>query len=421
MNQEIAKTIELAYRVHWGELTAILSRQFGSKQLDLVETVVQEAFVKAMERWPSEGVPEKPVAWLLTVARNLRLNQARNQSTSGRLEEQITHHIEHVTDHVTECDKVTLASEILDDELRMIFVCNHPLIADDARIPLTLRTLCGFETIELARAYLISEDAIKKRLVRARAQLREANVELDLPSSQELVNRLDSVLATLYVLFTEGYSPHDGDEHIRRDLAAEAMRLGEILGSHPLTQNPRVHALLALMCFQSSRFETRIDAAGSIVLLKDQNRSLWDQAKIRRGFLYLAESAKGEDLSRYHIEASIAACHARAVDFVSTDWKMIAQLYEMLVHEFQSEVATVGHAVAVGYAEGASKGIKLLKLLAKKSSLSKYGPLHAALADFLESEGKISEARLALAKALELASTKPERRHLQTKIESLNR
>lgn len=418
MSSETRKAIDRAYRAHWGELNAILTRQFGTAHMDMVESVVQESFIKAMERWPAEGVPANPVAWLLTVARNLRLNQVRHGKTAERLEDGITRHIAQGEPEIR--DDAVFAHEIRDEQLRMIFVCNHPEVPEDSRIPLTLRTLCGFETLELARAYLVSEDAIKKRLVRGRGQIRDAGLVMDLPGGEATAARLDSVLATLYLLFSEGYAPHDGDRHIRHDLATEAIRLGDILLSNPRTAVPRAHALQALMYFQASRFNSRTDEHGAVLVLRDQDRSLWDQAIMRRGFIHLAESAKGEDLSRYHLEASIAACHARAPGFEATDWKLIVSLYDMMLRNFPSDIVAVAHAVAVGQEKGPDAGLKLLGKLVKEGRLAHYAPLHAAQGDCYERLGQAEKATQALTRALSFAQTEPERAHLRAKIAALN-
>ena len=417
MNVNVRPSIERAYRAHWGELTAVLSRQFGASQLDLVEAVVQEAFVKAMERWPVEGVPEKPVAWLLAVARHLRVDHARRQQTAAVHQEEVERSLAAAQVVVDDAGGAArLATEISDDQLQMMFVCNHPDVTEDARIPLTLRTLCGFETEELARAYLTTDDAMKKRLVRARQQIRDAGLELDLPAPAELGRRVDSVLATLYLLFSEGYAPHGGEQSLRRELAGEAIRLATILVDHPLTCAPKVHALLALMHFQASRFDARADADGVPIVLKDQDRSLWDQRQIRAGFVHLAEAAKGEEPSRYHLEASIAACHARAADFASTDWPLIVQIYELMLAHFPSDTAAVGHAIAVGQLRGPEAGLKLLAELEREGRLAGYAPLHAAKAEFHAATGDLVKSTAALRLALEAASTEAERAYFRRRL-----
>ncbi|HSC27884.1 MAG TPA: sigma-70 family RNA polymerase sigma factor, partial [Vicinamibacterales bacterium] len=296
-------------------MVAWLTRVFGAAHLDLVEEVVQDALVKALQQWPHAGVPDNPGGWLFRVARNGALDVLRRHVAFRERAHEIAAELTRATDAAGPS-----AWAVDDDELRMVFMCCHPSLPSDARVALSLKTAGGFSTEEIARAFLTSESTIAQRVVRAKRQLREARVGLDLPRGEDLSPRLGSVLEVIYLLFNEGYNAHAGDDLIRQDLCGEALRLGRLVAASPEVGAPAAHALVALMAFQAARLPARVDAAGELVLLEDQDRRLWDRQLLALGFAHLERSAEGPVMTAYHVQAAIAAVHARAPDAASTRW-----------------------------------------------------------------------------------------------------
>jgi len=393
------------FRHESARLVAMLTGQFGAQRLQWVEDVVQEALVRALQTWPYRGVPDNPAAWLTQTARHLALDQLRREQRWNEREEGITAEqarwmavpLETAPDD---------DSHLRDDTLRLMFVCCHPQLSAEAQIALALRTLCGLSPAEIAAAFVTSEAAISKRLVRARQRIRELELPFELPEAQNLPQRLDAVLASLYLLFNEGYKASSGEHLVRSDLCHEAIRLTELLATHPHTGLPQCHALLALMLLSAARLPARTDEAGDILRLHEQDRSLWDQSLIQRGIQHLQLSARGDTLTEYHLEAGIAACHSTATDHGSTDWERILALYDQLALLTSSSVVALNRAIAVGRVHGAQSG---LEALAAVQGLDAYLSLHAAYGAFADELGQRQAAAAHYRRALALAALPSER------------
>ncbi|MGH9833139.1 MAG: RNA polymerase sigma factor, partial [Blastocatellia bacterium] len=299
---------------------------------------------------------------------------------------------------------------------RMIFTCCHPLIPPDGQIALTLKTVGGFSVSEIARAFLAQEPAISKTLVRAKQRLREFDIKLEMPQPDKLPARLESVLKVLYLMFNEGYSALEGEELVRTDLCHEAIRLCELLAEHPVTGEPKVHALAALLMFQGVRLSARCDAAGELLLLAEQDRSLWNQAMLRRGLHHFRKSASGDELSDYHLEAEIASCHAVADSFEATDWPRVLDCYEELLNRKPSPIVALNRIVALAKVQGVEAGLVELDKIAEDRTLRSYYPFFAARGELLREAGRTNDAIEAYQKALSLTSSEPIRRFLMKRI-----
>jgi RNA polymerase sigma-70 factor, ECF subfamily len=370
---------------------------------DLAEEAVQDAFVVALEVWPERGVPRNPGAWITTTARNKAIDRIRR---ARRLEDKVRE-LEALAPAAHEDDEM-LDSSIPDDRLRLIFTCCHPSLAPEARVALTLRTLGGLRTPEIARAFLTSEAGMQQRLVRAKRKIRDARIPYIVPSSHELPERLASVLATVYLVFNEGYAAAAGESLVRRELCAESIRLARVL--HALMPDePEAAGLLALMLLHDSRRDTRTGAGGEIVLLEDQDRSLWDRGQIEAG----NELLRGLPPGPYVLQAAIAAEHARAERAADTDWTRIAELYAQLAVAAPGPVVELNRAVAVAMAEGPQRGLELIDGI---DGLERYHLLHSARGELLRRLGRDGEAAGAYRRALELSSQAAEREYLSRRL-----
>jgi RNA polymerase sigma factor (sigma-70 family) len=377
---QIRQVADRLFRHEAGRLVATLTRIFGPGRLSLAEDVVQEALVRALQTWPYYGVPTNPSAWITQVSKNLALDVIRRERLFHTKEPELAGFLEQV--HPAADDSLLLDGEIADDRLRMMFVCCHPLLPPDAQIALALRTLCGFSAAEIGKAFLTTEAATAKRLTRARQQIREARIPFEIPAGKDLSARLEGVLHTLYLLFNEGYKASTGDRLVREELCHEAIRLATLLVEHPAGARPRTHALLALMLLNAARLPTRVDAAGNVLRLKEQDRSRWDRGMIARGMFHLARSADGSDLSTYHLQAGIAACHCAAHDYASTDWPHILALYDQLSAIDDSPIVALNRAVAVANVHGPAEGLAAVAAIRYRGKLDAYYLLYAVLGDF---------------------------------------
>ncbi len=411
-SEQINLSVDHLFRHRAGQMIATLTRIFGIERLDQVEDAMQEAMIRALRLWPHQGVPDNPVAWLIQVAKNRILDQLRRDSKA-------TETTDEIEIPVTGEFDAAFANEICDDQLRMIFTCCHPLVPQDGQIALTLKTVGGFSVSEIARAFLAREPSIIKTLTRAKQRLREFDIKLEMPQPDKLPARLESVLRAIYLMFNEGYSALEGEELVRTDLCHEAIRLCELLAEHPVTDAPKVHALGALLLFQGARLTARCDAAGELLLLSEQDRSLWDRAMIKRGLYHLRKSAHGDEVSDYHLEAEIASCHTLAASFEATDWPRVLGCYKELLSRKPSPVVALNRIVALAKVLGIEAGLFELNKLAEDRTLRNYYPFYAALGELLREDGKKSEAIDAYQKALSLTSSEPIRRFLVKRIACL--
>ena len=380
-NGEVPQLAEHLFRHEAGKLVSVLTGIFGMDRLQLAEDVVQEALARALQTWPFYGVPKNPAAWLTQTAKNLALDVLRREQNFREKEQRIISFIESWSGDADN-EPPQFESEIKDGRLRLMFACCHPVLPQEMQIALALKTLCGFSPNEIAKAFLTSEAAIAKRLVRARQKIRDAGVKFEIPAGEELSTRLNGVLHTLYLLFNEGYKASSGESLLREDLCTEAIRLATALAEHPLGNQPRAHALLALMLLNAARSPARLDANGNILRLKEQNRSAWDKSMIGRGMLHLNHSATGDEVTEYHLQAGISACHCAAPDYEATDWPRILALYDSLIELDDSPVIALNRAVAVANVHGPAAGIKAVEASQKRQALAGYYLLYAALAEF---------------------------------------
>jgi RNA polymerase sigma factor (sigma-70 family) len=415
--ERVSGLMDHLFRHQTGAVIATLIRIFGIENLDLVEDSVQDALVKALQRWPFHGVPENPGGWILRTARNQALDVLRRKKVFQNKEKEIAHLKELEFSSVTETEGSGADPVLADDQLRLIFTCCHPLLTQEAQVGLTLKTLCGFSVSEIARSFLAKESAIAQRLVRAKQKIREEQIPYEVPSGLELEERLHAVLDVLYLFFNEGYNAHEGEDLIRQDLCDEAIRLTALLVSSPVGDKPSVHALLALMLLQSSRLSARVDQEGDLLLLVEQNRSLWNKEMIQLGLHHLSKAAGGDALTKYHLEAGIAACHAVAPSYEATDWKRICLFYEDLLLQNPSPVIALNRAVALSMVHGPDVGIEELRAIENLPAMKSYYLFYAALAELSIRKGAKGPASEYYECALELVATEPERRFLLRKLQ----
>lgn len=402
--------VDHLFRERSGQMVAWLTRVFGPAHLDLVEEVVQDALLKALQQWPYSGVPGNPGGWLFRVARNGALDALRRNSSFKARSSAIAAELTRSQDATSEAGG---ADMVRDDELKMIFLCCHPGLPEDARVALSLKTVGGFSVQEIARAFLTTEATVAQRIVRAKRRLRELDVRFDLPADTNLSVRLASVLEVIYLLFNEGYAARQGDELVRVDLCGEALRLGRLVAANPLTGVPAAHALVALMAFQGARLPARIDAAGEMVLLEKQDRRLWDGRLIALGFTHLEKSAAGPLITAYHVQAAIAAAHAGAPSAKDTPWKVILRLYDDLLVLNPSAPVRLNRVVALWKVRGLEEALSELGTLENEPSLRDYYLLPAVRGRLLAARGDLEPARRSFEEALTCPCSEPERRLLR--------
>lgn len=412
MSGEVHGLVDGLFRREAGRMVSALCRVFGPHRLELAEDVVQEALLRALREWPFRGVPDNPRAWLARVARNRALDLLRRDATLARKTPLLA-----AEEGEPAPEEVFFGGEVEDDQLRMVFTCCHPEVPPEARVALTLKTVGGFGVPEIARAFLAREAAVAQRLVRAKRRIREAGIAFEVPAGADLPERLDSVLEVLYLVFNEGYAPASGEAALRADMCAEAVRLAEGVAAHPATALPRAHALAALLCLQGARLPARTDARGDPVLLAEQDRAAWDRRLLARGLAHLERAAEGDELSPYHLEAGIAACHATAPSFEATDWPHVLWLYDALLALKPSPVAALNRAVALAEVEGAAAGLRAVEEAAAHPALSGYPLLHAVRGDLRSRLGDAGGAAEAYRRALEMPLlSEPDRRLLRRKL-----
>ncbi len=409
--------VDHLFRHQAGRLVSHLVRTLGPAHVDLAEDVVQESLTAALRRWPIDGVPDDPAAWLSRVARNRAIDAVRRhntlQSKLARLGAGQSLHPETAVNP----EPLRFSDELDDDVLRMIFACCDPTIPRDSQAALTLKLACGFQVSEIARAFLTQDSTIAQRIVRAKRQLRSGHIEIDVPGPKDLSKRLRSVLEVLYLIFNEGYSAHQGENLVHSALVEEAIRLTSLLAGRAATALPQSHALLSLMLLHGSRLAARVDDQGRLVLLEDQDRSLWDRRLISAGFHHLGLAAEGDDLSEYHVQAAIAACHASAPTPEETDWTQILSHYDTMMRCYPSPIVQLNRAVALAMVRGPDEGLESLDEI-DPASLCGYYLLPATRAELLRRAGRLQDAAVQYKATLQLAKTEPERRFIEDRIRS---
>jgi len=406
---DIAALLARLSRQETGRLTGALARKLGAGSLSFAEDCVQEAFLAALQTWPQRGLPDNPVAWLLTSAHNKGVDRLRRHAMQGALEPRVSDWMQAL--HRTPADML-----VGDEELQLISMCSDPRLEDDARQVLALKCVCGFSVEEIARAFLAKPSAIAQRLVRAKARLKEGLV-LEVPASGAVADRMPSMLRTIYLLFNEGYAASGGEQLVRAEFCEEAIRLCRILLSHAQTSTSEVHALCALMLFQHARRESRVSPDGIAVPLEVQDRKVWDRAMIAEGFRQMTLAMTGDRLTSYHLEAGIASVHAAAPDFGATDWAQLGRYYDALLEVAPSPVVEINRAIAVAMHQGPEAGLQLLEPLRAQTIVQNYLPFHLALGDLELRRGQRENARAAFTAALGLAMSEQERKLIAGKLQ----
>ena len=416
MIRQATLAIEEAFTEEWGRIVAALIGR--TRNWDLAEDCAQQAFAEAARRWPGEGIPDRPGAWLMTVARNRAIDRLRHERIrDSRLREAVA--LIDESHDVGDEQEGEDDSGIEDERLRLIFTCCHPALPLEGRVALTLRALAGLTTVEIANAFLVPEPTMAKRLVRAKHKIEHAGIPYRVPPAHLLPERTSGVLAVLYLMFNEGYAASTGDALIRVDLCAEAIRLARLL-NRLMPDEPESGGLLALMLFQHSRREARADAAGDVITLEEQDRSRWIQAEIDQANTILDAAVRRDAIGPYQVQGLIAACHANAPHAAATNWVRIAALYERLLEVAANPVVRLNHAVAVGMATGPEDGLAFVDCLAASGELRNYHLLHATRADLLRRLGRNSEAADSYREALNLARTEAERRYLSKRLREVS-
>ncbi|MGZ5035999.1 MAG: RNA polymerase sigma factor [Usitatibacter sp.] len=406
-----SEAVETVYRNESRRVLATLIRLLGD--FDLAEEALHEAFVAAMQQWPKEGVPENPRAWLVSAGRFKAIDRIRRRARFDVSLDDIAERVEALADPAVQEEH----EGVEDDRLRLVFTCCHPALAAEAQVALTLREVCGLTTEEIARAYLVTPSTIAQRIVRAKAKIREARIPYEVPGRAALPERLDSVLRVVYLVFNEGYLASSGAALTRADLSSEAIRLGRLLVE--LLPEPEAVGLLALMLLQESRRAARSSQSGEIVLLSDQDRSLWNREQIADGVALVEGALASRRFGPYTLQAAIAAVHAQAREPAGTDWAQIVALYDVLLRAAPSPVVELNRAVAVAMRDGPAAGLALVEALLAEGDLDDYHLAHSARADLCRRLGRKSDARESYRRALALTRQDSERRFLEKRLEEL--
>src|SRR5215472_4620848 len=408
--EQLSRTIETIYRSESGRVLATLVRLLGD--LDLAEEAMHEAFAAALESWPQAGIPDKPRPWLISTARFKAIDGMRRRVRFDGAQRDLAAYIQERINEAPLDEE-----EIEDNRLRLIFICCHPALPPEGQVALTLREICGLTTEEIARAFLVTPATLAQRIVRAKTKIRETRIPYEVPTPQELPERLDAVLQVVYLVFNEGYSAAAGAEVTRAELTGEAIRLGRLLME--LQPEPEVIGLLALMLLQESRRAARTSPAGDLILLENQDRSLWNREQIAEGVALVERALKSRRFGSYTLQAAIAAVHAEAESTAATDWRQIVALYNQLVRIQPSPVVHLNRAVAIAMCDGPEAGLTHIDALLEHGELANYYLAHSARADLCRRLGRTAEARSSYEKALALTQQEPERQFLQERIRQL--
>jgi RNA polymerase sigma-70 factor, ECF subfamily len=412
MHTDVHKTIDAVYRTDWSRIVAALIRQ--TNDFDVAEESAQEAFAAAVRDWPTSGIPDSPRGWIIQTARHKAIDRGRRQAKFAQI---LKENVAAGTIRTSEQPN-TDASDIPDDRLRLMFTCCHPALASDAQIALTLRMLGGLETDEIARAFLVPVATMAQRLVRAKSKIRDAGIPYAVPDIDDMSARLDAILGVIYLIFNEGYSATRGESLVRTDLCLEAIRLQRLVCTLLTPPPAEASGLLALMLLHDARRAARLDDAGDIILLEEQDRTRWHHEQIAEA-LPFANVAINDDPGPYALQAAIAAAHCQAARADDTDWRRIVRCYDLLHRINPSPVVALNRAVAVAMADGPAAGLALIKALAESGALEGYHLLHAARADLLRRLGSLQQAAASYARALELVSNESERRFLERRLREM--
>jgi RNA polymerase sigma-70 factor (ECF subfamily) len=414
----VNKLVDHLFRHNSGQMVSVLTAIFGFQYIDLIEDAIQESLLKALRQWQFKGVPDNPSAWMTQVAKNHILDQLRKEKRNDPSSEETIRKLELVSDENIE-DKLRYPKEMDEDLLRLMFATCHSVLNPDSQVALTLKIVSGFSVAEIAGAFLSRKGAVAKMITRAKKKLKDHRVKLLLPPPDELNARIDAVIKILYLMFNEGYSPSGGKKLVRRDLCFEAIRLAQKLSDHPVTSSPKVDALLALFFFQAARLETRFNEAMDFLPLAEQQRDKWDKKLVNVGLYHFKRSARGKEISNYHLEAEIASYHIFAEDFDSTDWKRILNCYDELLRRKFSPVAALNRIIVLSKVEGAKIALGELDKLKRSKKLKDYFPMYIATAQ-LQVENKMFEtARQTFQKALVKTENESIKRFLRKQIEGL--
>ena len=412
---EVSQVVEHLFRHEAGKIVATLTHIFGIEHLTLAEDVLQEALARALQTWPFHGVPQNPSAWIMRTARNLALDVVRRQKVFRDKEPEIVRLLEGA--ETMPDSPGNSEGEIADDRLRMMFVCCHPQVPPADQVALALKILCGFSVTEISRAFLTTDAAIAKRLTRAKQKIREAGIVFEIPGGVELEQRLGGVWQSLYLLFNEGYKASGGDKLVREDICKEAIRLTSLLAEHPVGDKPGTHALLALMLLNTARLPARVDNQGNLLRLREQDRALWSQPLMARGMFHATKSAAGDQITAYHLEAAIAACHCATEDYESTNWRQILSLYDRLIEIDDSPIGALNRAVALAEVHGPQAAIETIEGMANRRSLESYYLLPALLGEFEWRLNHFETAAAHFQKARQLAEIKSEQVFLERRLQ----
>ena len=413
--EELSRIIETLYRTESGRVLATLVRLLGD--LDLAEESMHEAFAAALESWAQAGIPDKPRPWLISTARFKAIDVMRRRMRFDGAQKDLIAHLESRANDVPRDILEIEDEEIDDDRLRLIFTCCHPALPPEAQVALTLREVCGLTTEEIARSFLVTPATLAQRIVRAKTKIRETPIPYEVPAPHELPERLDTVLQVIYLVFNEGYSAAAGTEVMRVELTSEAIRLGRLLAE--LQPEPEVIGLLALMLLQESRRAARTSPTGELILLENQDRSLWNREQIAEGLALVEKALKSHRFGSYTLQAAIAAVHAEAESTAATDWRQIVALYNQLLRIQPSPVVHLNRAVAIAMRDGPEAGLEQINAVMEHGELANYYLAHSARAELYRRLGKTAEARASYEKALALTHQEPERQFLQERIRQL--
>ncbi|HEX2749054.1 MAG TPA: RNA polymerase sigma factor [Verrucomicrobiales bacterium] len=409
--EQVRENLDAVYRGESGRIRATLIRLLGD--FDLAEDAVHDAFAAALERWPQDGVPSNPRAWLVTTGRFKAIDALRRRARFDASQEKVAAQLESTGGD----EALGEDGEIADDTLRLIFTCCHPALPPEGRVALTLREVCGLTTEEIARAFLTAAPTLAQRIVRAKAKIREARIPYQVPAAEELPARLDTVLQVVYLVFNEGYAASSGASLTRADLSAEAIRLGRLLLA--LLPEPEVMGLLALMLLQESRRAARTSPAGELILLEHQDRSRWNQEMIAEGVALVEHALSSRRFGPYTLQGAIAAVHSEARDAAATDWPQIVALYTVLARTEPSPVVELNRAVAVAMRDGPEAGLALIDALFARGELTDYHLAHSARADLCRRLGRKADARTSYQRALSLTRLEPERQFFEKRLREL--